>query len=318
MRLSHILFVCLFFTSSISSQEIIDGEVPFQNDPAKKFSLYIPQAYDEEVPNKLIIGFHPFNTSRWDAKSWRDTLQNFSESVNAIMLCPDGGLDGKVDDPIDTAFTSFILDSIRQTYNIDDTKIFAMGFSWGGRTTYTYGLNRPNLFEGHLVIGAAINGLNEIGQLIDNAENKSFYLVHGSNDAVSTRYTPAKTALENANACIEGELLQGVGHTIDFPNRNQILLDAFNWLENRACGLSGNTSTTQTSQVIYPNPSDGYFNVSNLKDYIIDGLYDCNGNLVRYKNTGNGISVNQPVSGLYFLRIYSDKGKPTVHKLLVL
>ena len=317
MRISNILFFCLFFSFTILSQDIIDGEVPFQTDPAKKYSLYVPDSYDENVPNKLIVGFHPLNTSRWDAKSWRDTLIQFSESANAIMLCPDGGLDGKVDDPIDTAFTSFILDSVRQVYNVDETKIYAMGFSWGGRTTYTYGLNRPHLFEGHLIIGAAINGLNEIGDIVENADLKSFYLVHGSNDAVGTRYTPAKTALENANACIEGQILQGVGHTIDFPDRNQILLDAFDWLENRACGLSESSDIEVTKHNIYPNPSDGQFYINKLDDQKIEGIFDINGREIKYNTLDSQIIMSAPSSGLFFLRMISKNGNPRIHKVLI-
>ena len=300
--------ILLFSLSSLIAQQSIDGEIPFQTDPAKKYSLYIPSQYDEGEANKLVVAFHPLNTSRWNAESWRDTLIDFSESIQAILLCPDGGEDGKVDDPIDTAFTSFILDSIRQSYNIDESKIFGMGFSWGGRTTYTYGLNRPGLFEGHLVIGAAINGLNEIGGLVQNAELLSFYLVHGSNDALSTRYTPAKNALENANACIEGMVLQGIGHTIDFPNRNQILIDAFNWLDNRACGISNTESIEEDLQLFYPNPSSGVFKFKNISRDDIVAVYDTYGRLLNYSCSSNEIDIEYDL-GMVYLLLKTSEGE---------
>jgi len=230
------LLTIFILTSAISfavAQQTIDGDFAFQSDTAKKYSLYIPSSYNPANPNPLMIGLHPFNTNRWWAESWRDTLIVFAETNGLIMVCPDGGVDGKVDDAIDTAFTSALMDSMELWYNIDTLRVYAMGFSWGGRTTYTYGLSHHWRFGGFLPIGAAINGTSEVNETLQqNAVDKPFYIVHGDQDIPATRFYPIRDSLISKGAIVNSILLPTVGHTIDFTNRNQILTDAFLWIDS--------------------------------------------------------------------------------------
>lgn len=220
---------------AVSAQERIDGTFPFESDPAKKYSLYIPSTYVEGTPNRLMVGFHPLNTARWNAESWCDTLIVFSETNGLLLACPDGGADGRVDDPIDFRFTEALMDSVATWYSVDSGKTYAMGFSWGGRATYTFGLDHTGDFGGYLPIGAAINGTTEVGSLIENADGEPFYIVHGANDTPGVRFFPIRDALIDNGAIVEWNLLPGVGHTIDFPDRNEILTTAFAWIDSVNC-----------------------------------------------------------------------------------
>jgi len=237
--LKHLLILLLITLvhGSALAQERIDGTFPFQSDPAKKYSLYIPSTYEEGTEHRMMIGFHPLNTARWDAESWCDTLIVFAEENDLLLACPDGGPDGRVDDPIDVAFTTALMDSMELWYDVDLDKVYAMGFSWGGRATYTYGLNHVERFGGFVPIGAAINGTNEVGGIIQNAAGKPYYLVHGANDSPGTRYFPILQALQDNDAIVNSILMPGVGHTIDFPNRNAILADAFQWVDSVNCAV---------------------------------------------------------------------------------
>lgn len=215
------------------SQTRIDGNFSFQTNPAKGYSIYVPSGYNANTANTLMVGMHPLNTARWDAISWCDTLIDFAEMNGLLLVCPDGGANGSVVDPIDTAFTTALLDSMYNWYNIDQDRIYIMGFSFGGRGTYTYGLSNPNVFSGFLPIGAAITNTNEVNvNLQANSSCKPFYLVHGGNDSPNTRFYPIRTALMNNGAIVNSLLMPGVGHTIDFPNRNQILSTAFQWIDS--------------------------------------------------------------------------------------
>ena len=259
--------IVLLFASQIYAQQRIDNTIPFQSDPAKQYSIYVPSSYDPNVPNMLMLGLHPLNTNRWNSVSWCDTLIAFAEMNNLLLICPDGGADGAIDDPIDTAFTSLILDSMMIWYNVNPNKVFAMGFSWGGRTTYTYGLNHVEKFAGFIPIGAAVNGTNEVNGIINNAADKPYYIVHGGSDAPNTRFTPIKNALENAGACVNSLLMPGIGHTIDFPNRNAILTTAFEWVDSVSCGVSNIKSIKAQSDItVFPNP------VQTGKSFQIEGI----------------------------------------------
>ena len=242
---NYITLILLFGFLTISAQESVDGAFAFETDPAKKYSIYVPSSYDENTPNTLMLGFHPLNTNRWDGEAWRDTLIQFAETNNLLMVCPDGGPDGRVDDPIDLAFTTALLDSMSVWYNVDQDQKYIIGFSWGGRTTYKYGLANPDQFEGYVVIGAAVDGTLQINNVLQNASFEKFFLVHGSNDSPSVRFDPLVAALNAEEACVATNLMPGIGHTIDFPNRNAILTDAFNWVADKEnCGSATSTSTT--------------------------------------------------------------------------
>jgi len=269
------LFLLFFlFIASSNAQETIDGSFEFQTDPAKKYSLYIPSTYDASVPQPLMLALHPFNVNRWDGEAWRDTLIVFAENNNLLLVSPDGGADGQIDNPIDTAFTSTLLDSVATWYNINQQEKYIMGFSWGGKTAYTYGLRRTDEFAGYLIIGAAIT-IGEVNGTIENASEEKFYLVHGELDNPNVRFYPFLNALEENNACFQSTILPNVGHTIDFLERNQILSDAFNWIKVFNC-----TSSTAEESIIpnvktWPNPSGHIFfidqDVENLRIHNIQG-----------------------------------------------
>ncbi len=238
---------------SLSSftQVKVDGSFAFESDPNKKYSLYLPSTYDPAIPNTLMLAMHPLNTSRWNAKSWRDTLTQFAESNNLILVCPDGGTDGSIIDPIDLSFTTALLDSVELSYNINTQKIYLMGFSFGGLATYLYGLNNASRFGGFMPIGAAVNGTNEVNSIIQLSNNKAFFLVHGSLDNPNTRFYPLRSALLNNKAIVKDSLMPGVSHTIDFQNRNQILTMAYKWLDSVNCAQL--TSSLNPLTKLVPN-----------------------------------------------------------------
>ena len=248
----------LLLSISMLAQQRLNSSFAFQSDPAKKYSIYLPSGYTPGTPHRMMLGLHPLNPNRWDAESWCDTLTAFAEMNNLLLVCPDGGSDGRIDDPIDTAFTTALLDSMETWYSIDNQKVYVMGFSWGGKTTYTYGLRNSFRFGGFIPIGAAVNGVGDVTGFISNAANKAFYLVHGSFDAPSIRFTPILNALNTNNAIVESQLLSGVGHTIDFNNRNTILSRAYFWVDSVNCKQIASASSKEEEAFksidLFPNP----------------------------------------------------------------
>lgn len=311
-------YFLLFFFSilicQLNAQTRIDATLDFQTDPVKQYSIYVPSSYDEDTPNKMVLGLHPLNTNRWNSISWCDTLIAFAEANDILMICPDGGADGAVDDPIDIAFTDVILDSMLTWYNVDESKIYVMGFSWGARTTYTYGLNNVDKFAGFMPIGAAINGLNETSSVIENAVDKPFYIIHGSNDSPNSRFIPIRDALIDEGACVETNLLSGVGHTIDFNNRNAILTEGFQWLESVECGIIDGVNNLELAAqtTVFPNP----VTVGNIVKIELENeevpstiqVLDIAGKTVFYlKNTNQMATVNLS-KGVYLLSVTTSLG----------
>lgn len=313
----------VFFCVETSAQERIDSTFNFESDPAKQFSIYVPSSYDAATPTKLMLGLHPFNVNRWNSISWCDTLIAFAEENNLLLLCPDGGADGKVDDPIDVSFTTFLLEEVQSWYNVDTNKIFATGFSWGGRTTYSYGLANSEVFAGLMPVGAAVNGTQEVNDVLSNAADEPIYVIHGSLDSPNSRYYPILEAIEDNGAIVNSLFMNGIGHTIDFPNRNAILKEAFMWLDSVSTAqipvdtMTVDPTDTMTTAIyenslknfsVYPNP------VQKGQKIFIDFptnenaelfIYDLNGHLIyREYFTENRITLDKEwKEGIYFLML---------------
>ena len=271
------LLIFIFLSTFLTAQTRIDGSFAFQTDPAKKYSLYIPSGYDDEIPHRLMLGFHPFNPTNWDAQRWCDSLMLFAETNNLILACPDGGADGQVDDPIDVDFTTALLDSMSVWYNINEDKVYAMGFSVGGRATYTYSMNYPDRIKGCIPIGAAVTDTMEVEGILPNAAGKPYYILHGSLDAPDVRYTPIRTALILNGAIVDGFLMSGVGHTFSFPNRLAILTDAFTWIDTVNCpvttSIHDNFAKNDPQFSLYPNPVQQGQNIYLKSDEPSEGNY---------------------------------------------
>lgn len=217
---------------SSTTAQTVDGSLSV-NGTVRDYSIYVPSSYEATNPNPLMLGLHPFNTARWNAKAWRDTLIAFSEENGLILICPDGGSDGNLtNDQTDTLLATALLDSAEVWFNVDTRRIYAMGFSMGGLATYIYGLANAWRFGGYIPIGAAVSSTNQFLNVLPNAKEKPFYVVHGSLDGPGVRYTPVIAALTNNGGILESILMSGVGHTIDFPNRNQILTTAYTWIDS--------------------------------------------------------------------------------------
>lgn len=325
MKKSSLVLSFFLLLATCFSQIRIDASFPFQSDSAKKYSLYIPSNYIPSVPHKLMLAFHPYNTSRWDGKSWCDTLKVFAETNGLILVSPDGGIDGKIDDPIDTAFTSALLDSMNVWYNINPMKLYVMGFSWGGKTTYTYGLYHSKKFGGFLPIGAAINGTTEVTGLLQNSTGKPFYIVHGSLDSPASRFYPIRDSLINRNAIVKYNFLSGVAHTIDFPNRNQILSVAYKWIDsvncaNIASGIYINSAFNGQIQ-LYPLPlhKGEALNINFISPsktdvryfiYASDGKEMTSGIIIVHEGeTPISLPTNKFSAGVYIIRFSEQSGE---------
>ncbi len=322
------LFLLFILPMLTYAQERIDGEFPFDVDPAKKYSLYIPSSYTIGESNKVMLALHPFNTSRWDAESWCDTLIDFAEANDLILICPDGGIDGQIDDPIDTAFTTVLIDSVANWYDLNFDKFYGIGFSWGSRGLYTYGLSHGDLIKGYIPVGAAISGTTEVNETLQmNATGKPFYIVHGSADAPTVRFYPVRDSLISKGAIVETNLLSGIGHTIDFPDRNEILTVAFKWIDSVNCSaLSLPKFQIKTNTIeVYPNPivsgAPLLVHVDNQTEgvYTVQ-VYGIGGDLVysvhQYLSSGqNSVLVNLK-KGHYVLKVSNNESEQEI-KFLV-
>ena len=74
-----------------------------------------------------------------------------------------------------------LIDSLKRTLNIDDKRIYAIGFSMGGSTVINALSARPNLFAA----GISIAGIPQFSR-IDDIKSIPLWLIHGTEDTENT------------------------------------------------------------------------------------------------------------------------------------
>jgi hypothetical protein len=257
MMKKQIVFVMLMsvFAEPLFSQQKIDLAFQYPiGGTFRKYHIYVPTAYNASKPSKLMVGFHAFDKTRWNGKSWRDSLISFAEYKDLLLVCPDGGTDGRIDDQVDYGFTTALIDSMKKWYNIDPLQVFGVGFSVGGKALYEYGLNNSQTFKGFIPMCAAITDQGFVDDVITRAKCKNYYIIHGDQDSPNTRYYPIKEDLLKNKARVNTILMAGVGNIFDFPNRLSIMLRAFNYIDTASCNYTGIAKNEIERIQLVPNP----------------------------------------------------------------
>ena len=110
----------------------------------RDYLLYVPRSYDRSRPTPLVISMH--GAGLWGAAQ-RETSQwnSLADSVGFIVVYP-SGIGGKGvrvwrAEPgpgllKDVGFISELIDTLKASYNIDSTRIFANGLSNGGGMSF--------------------------------------------------------------------------------------------------------------------------------------------------------------------------------------
>jgi polyhydroxybutyrate depolymerase len=110
----------------------------------REYLLYVPSSYDSSRPTPLVISMH--GAGLWGAAQ-RETSQwnDLAEKQRFIVVYP-SGVGGKgvrvwraelgPGLPKDVRFISELIDTLRASYNIDSTRIYANGLSNGGGMSF--------------------------------------------------------------------------------------------------------------------------------------------------------------------------------------
>ena len=92
MKNIYLLLAFIFISGFLNAQEQINESMPFQDDPSKEYSIFIPSAYNEGEPIPAFLALHPFNTARWNGQTWCEEMADFAEFNGVMLICPDGGV----------------------------------------------------------------------------------------------------------------------------------------------------------------------------------------------------------------------------------
>jgi hypothetical protein len=173
---------------------------------SRQYTIEIPTDYDNSKPYKLFIGFHWMGATMQNvvtgntvspANSWNwFGLKRLDTSHEYIMVAPQGIDNGWANtDGRDLAFTDDMIKIFKEGLCIDESRIFAGGFSYGGMWSSTLSCQRGNVFRALSPQNGSANCQTPV--------SKVAFICFGSNDGTKTSLlTLARTHAKN-NGCAD-------------------------------------------------------------------------------------------------------------------
>ena len=137
-----VILVGLFSVfSAINAQEIINGTLNHDN-LNREYILYLPASYNPATPSPLVLSFHGYSSTA-QVNFIYTRFNSIADTAGFILIHPQGTLlngvshwnvggwtlGSTVDD---VGFVSALLDTISNSYNIDQDRVYSTGMSNGG------------------------------------------------------------------------------------------------------------------------------------------------------------------------------------------
>ncbi|MBO7606222.1 MAG: carbohydrate-binding protein [Paludibacteraceae bacterium] len=151
----------------------------------RQYFLYVPDCLTDNRP--LIISCHGMNQD-YNYQKQQTQWPNFADTANFVVVYP-VGIAGKawgmgfdtgwdLDGMSDVNFMLDIIEEMKKSYNIDETRVYLSGFSLGGAFTY-YMINKA---ADKIAAFGPISGYNLMGGSTSSSRPVPICHVHGTAD----------------------------------------------------------------------------------------------------------------------------------------
>lgn len=150
--------------------------------------MRIPESYDSNHPYRLVFAFHWNGGTMGDVDgggssgfTWSYYGLREQADDTTIFVAPQGLNNGWGNSGgQDLAFVDAMVSQIKGDLCIDESRVFAMGFSYGGGMSYALACDRADVFRGVVVYsGAQLSGCN------DGSEPIAYLGIHGLSDGTT-------------------------------------------------------------------------------------------------------------------------------------
>lgn len=138
-------FLLLLFSNVIVAQQYLDQTLMHDGE-LRKYTIYIPANYDENISTPMLFNFHG-GGSDITSQIFLSEMDAIADTANFIVVYPqalaDPNDDGSTNwlhkeptDVDDVFIVDKIIEEISAEFEIDETRIYACGYSLGGEFTY--------------------------------------------------------------------------------------------------------------------------------------------------------------------------------------
>lgn len=208
MKLKSIL---LFFLVALMSCNKSDDDITPESNPdiqkgkittsinvngtIRDYIVYIPQSYAGNEPVPLLFAFHGFG-GNMESSYNNSKLYEISENENFIVVHPNGISSQwnaiSADDNIDVNFIEKLIIELKNSFNVDENRIYSCGMSNGGYFSFLLACEMSNEIAGI----ASVTGLM-FENVLTNCEPSRpvpVLQIHGTNDML-VNYNNVNTVL---------------------------------------------------------------------------------------------------------------------------
>ncbi len=321
-NISFITVVFILYSNCAVAQTNRDVEVGsfettiiFNGEPSN-VAYYVPLDYNADNSYKLIVGLHYCTGSPSAYMSYRNLLIGLSDSLNAIIMCPDCHMPGYPYNIPDSSIISKSTDSTIALYNINQDYMYLTGGSCNGKSTIKYGLEYIHNYRGIISFNPYIG--NTPSGYFDLDSKMPTVICSGTLDPSYNYAVRVYDSLVAHNANAKFISMEGIGHDFWIPEFNIEMMNGIHYIDSIVDIITSSSYKTENNFNIkvYPNPFKNRTNIeiqiSELsKDYQLL-LIDIYGNLIEtifnsklttHKSKHNLSTRNK---GAHFLKLISD------------
>ncbi|MEW6030001.1 MAG: PHB depolymerase family esterase [Chloroflexota bacterium] len=175
------------------------------DDTPREFLVYIPAGYDASQPTPLVFMFHGSNqggplmyeNTKWKEKADEENLIVVFPTAWKYPLIGESGRHEKWNDVTlfaivepgtelkdDVKFVREMLARLEATFNVDETRVFATGFSNGGSfVSSRLVFEMSDVFAAFAICGSGVKaGREELTENMPESVAASLYTIMGTND----------------------------------------------------------------------------------------------------------------------------------------
>lgn len=226
------------------------------NSTSHPLLINTPDGYSDTIQYPMVIGLHYCGGS---ASQFLEAMQNFADSVNVIVACPDY-FSSRVPDE-DSVMFKIVVDTVNSLFTIDSTQVYLTAMSCNSDYGLQQGLRTAYPFRG--IFPWAPWSSSSSVDLYNYESSMPTVISIGTNDQklsyVLNIYDSLKTHQANVNLILE----QDVGHTLNFDGFDNVMLRSYAYLND-----TGAFSISSIDNIIMDNDStmEVVFEIENRLD----------------------------------------------------
>lgn len=190
----------------------------------RRYYVYVPKNYDHREKTPLLVYLHGGVMRRELLEDWEIEdfeLVSLAEEYGYIILFPLGQFGASWWDTVGITNVLQQVRTTKQDFNIDDNRVFMMGFSDGASGSFNFAMCYPTDFAGFL----PCNGHPGVGSSAGmhtypvNLANRPVYVINTDEDKLYPAEKEIRPMMELANeagADLLYRIYTGIGHDFDY------------------------------------------------------------------------------------------------------